>query len=240
MGGNGYTSIELTQLSRKPTGTAITPAWNFLTAAHQSVQGVFDGLALVRLAKQQESGKDARGRLGRDETDLLRAAIVFTSSGLDACCKRLLRDTVPLLVDGNVNATRKFNDYVKLELADGPSAAMSDAILSPTPREEMIRLYIAARTKASFQGSKDLRTRLRDTLGITNAQINEGRLKQLDDFFIARNAIVHDLDYENPSALRGVARNSRDLTGVRQQCDDALTLVAEVIRQTAANVRALP
>ncbi|MCL7496075.1 hypothetical protein M8I34_32420 [Streptomyces sp. MCA2] len=240
MGGNGYTSIELTPLWSKPRGSAVTHAWRFLTAAHQSVQGVFDGLALVRSAKQQASGRDARGRLGRDETDLLRAAIVFTSSGLDASCKRLLRDTVPLLIEGNADAARKFNDYVKLELAEGPSAPLADAILSPTPREEMIRLYVAARTKASFQGSGDLKSRLRDTLGITNAQISHTRLKQLDDFFKARNAIVHDLDYEDPSSSRGTARNTRDLAGVRQQCDDALALVSEVISQTAANVRVLP
>ncbi|WP_067484188.1 hypothetical protein [Actinomadura hibisca] len=99
MGGNGYTSIELSALPAKPRGKAINPAWRFLTAAHGSVQGVFDGLGQIRDAKQSEKGKDARGRLARDEEDLLRAAIVFTSSGLDACAKRLVRDTVPLLID---------------------------------------------------------------------------------------------------------------------------------------------
>ncbi len=236
MAGNGYTFIELTALPAKPRGTAISPAWRYLVGAHDTVQGVFDGLTVVRSSKQKD---DARGRLGRDEADLLRAAIVFTSSGIDACSKRLLRDTIPLLIDGNANAARKFDDYVKLELAEGPSAPMSDAIRSLNPREEMVRLYIAARTKASFQGSDDLKSRLRDTLGLTNAQLPVAKLKALDDFFVARNAIVHDLDYVNPSGT-GSARNARSLDWVWTQCDAALTLVAEVIAEAAVNVRALP
>ncbi|MGW2870092.1 hypothetical protein [Kitasatospora sp. NPDC001225] len=232
----GYTFIELTALPTKPRGTAISPAWRYLKGAHATVQGVFDGLTAVRVAKQKD---DPRGRLGRDEADLLRAAIVFTSSGIDACAKRLLRDTVPLLINGNANAARKFDDYVKQDLADGPSGSMSKAILSLNPREEMVRLYVAARAKASFQGSSDLKSRLCDTLGLTNAQMPAAKLKALDDFFIARNAIVHDLDYVNPSGT-SEARNVRSLDGVWAECDAALVLVAEIIAEAAVNIRALP
>ncbi|QMU68349.1 hypothetical protein [Streptacidiphilus sp. P02-A3a] len=236
MVGSGHTFIELTALPSKPRGKAINPAWRYLVGAHATVQGVFDGLTVVRASKAKE---DARGRLGRDEADLLRAAIVFTSSGIDACCKRLLRDSVPLLINGNTSAARKFDDYVKQELAEGPSAAMSAAIRSLKPREEMVRLYVAARTKASFQGSDDLKSRLRDTLGISNTQLPTAKLKTLDDFFVARNAIVHDLDYVNPSGT-GSDRHVRSLDGVQTQCDSALVLVAEFIAEAAVNIRALP
>lgn len=70
----------------------------------------------------------------------------------------------------------------------------------------MIEVYIAARTKASLQGSGDLKSRVRDTLGISNAQLPDAQIDTLGQFFKARNAIVHDLDYEDPSALRSDAR----------------------------------
>jgi hypothetical protein len=65
------------------------------------------------------------------------------------------------------------------------------------------------------------------------------RLKDLDDFFKARNAIVHDLDYQDPSGT-GTARRHRPMEWVRDQCDQALQLVAALITETAKNVKALP
>src|SRR4051812_37784508 len=117
MAGNGYWAISLPAFPRKPGGPPSTGALGFFVGCHSSVTGLFDALATVREAKQEYTGQDARGRLARDEEDLLRAALVFTSSGLDACCKRLLRDTLDTLIAGNVNAGRKFQDFVKQELA---------------------------------------------------------------------------------------------------------------------------
>jgi hypothetical protein len=235
----GYTTIELTPLPAKPRVTAINQAWRYLKAAHETVQGVFEGFAVIRDAEKTASGKDTRGRLRHDEANLLRAAIVFTSSGLDACCKRLLRDTLHLLVDGNVDAARKFDDFLKNELSGPPSDKLSDAIRGTNPREEMIRLYIEARTKASLQGSSDVKSRVRDTLGISNARLPLARLTQLNGFFTARTEIVHDLDYKSPTG-QGVARHPRTQDWVRDQCDTALALVAEIINEAAANIRALP
>ncbi|MEU4674255.1 hypothetical protein AB0F91_41410 [Amycolatopsis sp. NPDC023774] len=47
----------------------------------------------VLLAKGQQAKEETPGKLSADQQDLLRAALVFTSSGLDACLTRLLRDT---------------------------------------------------------------------------------------------------------------------------------------------------
>ena len=103
---------------------------------------------------------------------------------------------------------------------------------------EMIRLYVAARTKASMQGSSDVKARVRDTLGISNTRLPLARLAQLDDFFTARNAIVHDLDYLSPKGM-GTARHARPQDWVRDQCDLVFAVVAETINETAANIRVL-
>jgi hypothetical protein len=236
---NGYRAISLTELPRKPHGELVTGAWRYLLGAHDSVTGLFDALATVRSTKQSGTGQDARGRLARDEEDLLRAALVFTSSGLDACCKRLLRDALPDLIAGNPTAARKFQEFVKQELATGPSDPFAQAILSPAPRTQMIKVYIAGKTKASLQGSGDMKTRVRDTLGISNARLPVDKLEQLDDFFKARNAIVHDLDYESPSSLSSRARHRRKMEEVRDQCDTVLSVVATVISETAKNLRSI-
>jgi hypothetical protein len=63
----------------------------------------------------------------------------------------------------------------------------------------MIKVYIDVRTEASLQGSSDVKARVRDTLGISNAQLPVAQIETLDKFFEPRNTIVHDLDYEDPS-----------------------------------------
>src|SRR4051812_13852103 len=94
------TKYELAPLPRKPTSGDVTGAWLYLKAAHASVGGILDALQLIR-EKAAKSRGERRGQLTSDQQDLLRAAIVFTSSGLDASCQRLLRDTLPVLVEGN-------------------------------------------------------------------------------------------------------------------------------------------
>ncbi len=232
--GDGFTEITLTPLGNKPRRPLITPAWRYLRAAHESVQGIFDGLSVLRRTRAEQR-EEFRGRLAKDQEDLLRAAVVFTSSGLDACCKRLVRDTAPLLIELNEQAARKFDDYVKAQLAHGPSEAFSAAIRSKTPRAEMIRLYVAARTAASMQGSGDLRSRVRDTLGIENHAVPRRRLEQLDPFFTARNDIVHAMDYANPSS-QSTKRHTRQMEWVRAQCDGVFSVAQELIVGAAANL----
>jgi hypothetical protein len=237
MAASGYREISLTPLPRKPIGPAVAGAWQYLMGAHNSVTGLFDALATVRSSHTAE----ARGRLASDETDLLRAAIVFTSSGVDASCKRLLRDTLATLIDGDPQgpAARRFEQFIDRELKnDRPTAPLAKAVKSRNPREELIGLYVGDVTRASMQGSADLRNRVRDALGISDTQLPADQLRDLDGFFMSRNAIVHDLDYERPGSPTSKRRNSRRLEDVRSQCDAVFAVVATVIAETARNIRA--
>jgi hypothetical protein len=237
MAAPGYREISLTPLPRKPIGAAVAGAWQYLVGAHTSVTGLFDALATVRATNATE----ARGRLASDETDLLRAAIVFTSSGVDASCKRLLRDTLAIVIEGDEQGTaaRKFEEFIDRELRRDRSSALARAIKSRTPREELISLYVSDVTRTSMQGSGDLRTRVRDALGITDTRLPADQLKNLDGFFTSRNAIVHDLDYEKPESPTSNRRNSRRMEDVRSQCDAVFIVVATVIAETARNIRTL-
>jgi hypothetical protein len=55
-----------------------------------------------------------------DQQNLLRVALVLTSSGLDACCKRLLRDALPDLIERNGTAAAKFDGFIEEQLSLDP------------------------------------------------------------------------------------------------------------------------
>jgi len=77
------------------------------------------------------------GRLRRDQVDLLRAAMVFTSSGLDAVCHRLVRDAAPPLIERGGGAKAQFDAYLRdqLDLHRAPDGLL-DALTAadPAPR----------------------------------------------------------------------------------------------------------
>jgi len=232
------TQFSLSALPPAPSGRAplVRGALKYLAATHQTVTGILDSFDVVR-AKAAESKATAAGRLSRDQVDLLRAAMVFTSSGLDAVCHRLVRDAAPSLIDKGGGAKAQFDAYLKDQL-DHPSApeGLLDAVTAPDPRAALIERYVAAKTSASFQGSSDLRRRVRDLLGIPKKALPDARLTALDPFFEARNHIVHRLDYQDPAGQR-TARHHRAPADVVIQCDQVLLLANDVVVQTAALLR---
>lgn len=145
----------------------IRRARRYLEATHASVSGLLDSFNVVH-EKKTTSRENAQGRLGRDEVDLLRAALVFTSSGLDASCHTLVRECIPVLVDrpGSTAAT-KFELFLD-EQGRNPSSDFLAALKEPNPRTRFVDLYAEAKTKASYQGTSDLKDRIRDLLGIPN------------------------------------------------------------------------
>lgn len=227
--------FELSALPAAPKGRApqIRRAWRYLEATHQSVGGLVDSFNLVH-EKAVNSRANAGGRLGRDEVDLLRAALVFTSSGLDATCQTLIAECIPELVEkSGSNAERKFESFLDEQIA-APSAPFRAAIRASQPRAELVRLYVEAKTKSSYQGSNDVKDRVRDLLGIPNAKVPAARIAALDPFFAARNQIVHQLDYVDPGSA-STKRFHRAPGAVVAECDTVLNLVADVI-DAAVNV----
>ncbi|MBQ0906847.1 hypothetical protein [Micromonospora sp. U21] len=226
--------IKLQTLPAAPAGHCppVRRAWRYLVATQDSVDGLLDSFNQVRTLALKAK-VEARGRLSSDELDLLRAALVFTSSGLDACCHQLVRDALPALIARGGTAELKFREHLRNELySPKPPDGLLEAIAAADPRRELIERYVMAKTKASFQGSGDLQERVRDTLGITNKALAKGRFTALDGFFIARNDIVHRLDYENPTSA-SVKRHHRNPNDVATECDTVLALVADLIHATA-------
>jgi hypothetical protein len=121
---------ELTAFGERPADCPeVIPAWWRLVSTHDSVGGLFDTLYAVRRLGADSGGAD----LPDSSQDLLRAAIVFSSAGLDACLEVLVSHAVPVLVSGNDKARGKFERYIDSQAAaPKPSQEFLSAIKDPT------------------------------------------------------------------------------------------------------------
>ena len=178
-----------------------------------------------------------------EEMDLLRAAIVFTASGVDACCTILLRDALPTLIHRHPGAKQHYEAFYRRDLnqpADG--RALHRALTGSNPSEQLIEYYVNAKTRSSLQGSGDLLQRVRSPLAIPNEVVPKERFTALDSFFQARNQIVHNMDYRSLEEAvarpkTGSTRIRRSPTVVASQCGQAIDLVADLIHATASQIQ---
>lgn len=210
-------------------------ARKYLEATHQSVNGLLDSFNVVH-EKTVTARENGQGRLSRDELDLLRAALVFTSSGLDASCHTLVDECVRVLIDRpGSTAAKKFDLYLDEQSAKN-TAEFRAALKEHHPRSKFVNLYVEAKTRASYQGTADLKDRVKDLLGIANNKVATTRIDALSGFFVARNDIVHRLDYVDPRS-KSVKRHHRSPGEVVAECDLVLTLVADLIDGAAEVIR---
>lgn len=230
----------LAPLPAAPGGRApqVRQARKYLEAAHGSTSALLESLAIVRKQRKDTKG-EARGRYSNDEIELLRAALVFTSSGLDASLQRLCRDALPVLIRKPATGARaKYEEVMRHELAGKETPAeLRDAVLSMDPETELIDYYVRMRTKASYQGSGELKTRVRGALGISRSAVADADLEALNPFFTARNAIVHGMDYVDPKSARGRSRHTRTRDATIAECDLVFAVAARFIAETAKSLR---
>lgn len=231
--------LRLTPLGKRPLGCPeIVPAWWRLISTHESIAGLFSTQQAIPRAPAHEADVSNESGLPDSAQDLLRAAIVFTSAGLDACLEVLLSHAIPVLIACNENARRKFELYIENQ-ANAPRATQDflGAVKDLDPRGRLLELYIRSLTSGSFQGSKSIKDRCVAALGIANEQLPSSRLAALDGFFRARNDVAHRLDLMQP-AKDDVKpdRQPRRPDDVRRMCDDALILIRDLIEVVARNL----
>lgn len=218
-----------------PNGHAphVRAAHRILGRAHASVAGLF-GAVDVLDESRRTANSTTKGRMSKVELDVLRSAIVLTSAGLDAAMKRLVNDvggTLAALPD--TAARRQFEEWLKAEMAKpNITEPFRQAVLSKDVAERLLSAYLAERTKASFQGSGDLKKRVRQTLGIPSTAVTDSALESLDDFFVARNRISHAMDLIDPSS-DSIARHPRNPTEVARQCSEVFDVAGALIRAAA-------
>jgi hypothetical protein len=207
------------------------PALKHLTVAHQTLEGIFESLHVLRTAPGAPD-KDGRGRLKEAEVDLLRSALVLAGAGLDAVLKRLARDALPeLLAVGSTHAAadKAFKAHVSTQVRDKtPSTSWTKAILDADPRQAMIRLYVEEHTQGSLQKEKDLQA-IRGALGVSDRVIMDQQIADLRPFLTARNQVAHDLDIKAPEDETWGPRYRRSAKTVVDQCDQVLGLAGAFV-----------
>ena len=80
-------------------------------------------------------------------------------------------------------------------------------------------MYIASKTKAGYQGTTDIKERVRDLLGIPRSSVPDAPINALDGFFTAK-------------------RHHRSPADVVKECDAVLVVANKLIRGTAALLKA--
>lgn len=174
--------------------------------------------------------------MSRVEVDVIRSAIVMTSAGLDATMKRLVNDVGRKLVLVQGSAARsQYEEFLKREMArpGRMSEPFKVAVLSSDANAELLKLYLAERTKASFQGSGDLKVRVRQTLGLSKSDVTDPDIDRLNAFFSARNKISHEMDLNRPDSA-SIARIHRTPDDVATQCRAVFEVAGALVRGAAA------
>jgi hypothetical protein len=174
--------------------------------------------------------------MASQEVDLLRSAIVFASSGLDASMQRLVNDAARYLILHPMATTARvqYEQFLQGELrAAVVNGALQTAVISRDPAEATLRYYLAVRTKASYQGSGDLEKRVRNVIGISNARLPTATLRSLDDFFLARNRIVHSLDYEDVANSNSRKRRHLRIEEAHDLCNQVFAVAADLFAASA-------
>ena len=153
--------------------------------------------------------------------------------------KRLVNDAGRSLLNRpNTGARAQYEQHLKrLLTSDSIDSGFKEAIVSHEPKDRLVSYYLADRTKSSFQGSGDLKARVRNVLGIPNSAVTDIQLDSLDVFFTARNQIVHDLDYKE-SLGTSTARHHRSTEMAVTLCNAAFGIATDLVHAAAAALKA--
>jgi hypothetical protein len=208
-----------------PCGVAGTEtAQRFLASAHDSVESVFDSLDNLRTARGA-----GRGRLTSSEEDLLRAAIVFTGAGMDATLKRLIRDTLPPVLDRSEQAHDMFEGFAARQIGTGETAdrkKIAKYLVAASARLQLIDEYVYDLTGSSLQSAEEVEKTAR-ALGIEDRALLR-RIPELKPLFVARNEVSHELDLQELERPGDRTRRGRSMAPTANMCSGGLE-VAQLI-----------
>lgn len=163
-----------------------------LLTAHDTCSSFLKSFIQIR------KDRNAKGASTDLEQDLLRAMIVFASSGLDALIKQLVKDALPAVIDkngGDNGSAQNFASFVERSISRDAKLAnrlISGSITSNNSRAWTLNWFISQLLNESLQ-SKDQVFQIASYFDIpTNKLTND--TKGLEEVFRIRNLIIHEMD----------------------------------------------
>lgn len=163
----------------------------------------------------QSKRKTGKG-LTEKESDILRAMLVFSASGLDSVIKQLIRDTLLEITRKNDDVQKQLEKFIEKKLktkdAEGLDIInvknLANVLATPSPFEKIIRIEEKELTSGSLQ-SKDELLRIATIFAIEPKEICKN-LEHLKEAFIIRNQIIHEMDINFDSlSNRRRSRNTK-------------------------------
>lgn len=195
------------------------------------MESVLDSIDIRREARGA-----GRGRLTSPEEDLLRAAIVFTGAGLDATLKRLIRDTLPTVLERSEQAHDMFEGFTARQLGTAETVdrkKVAKYLVAASARDQLIDEYVYDLTGSSLQSTEEVKKTAR-ALGIDDRALLE-RIGELEPLFKARNEVSHELDLQELERPGDRTRRGRGMAATAEMCSGGLE-VAQLIVNAVGEV----
>lgn len=190
-------ALALTVVMARPGSVECDKAYSILVSAHTAAKSFFHAF--------QTSRAGNRGTSTDEQQDLLRAMLIFSSAGLDALIKQLIRDALPAVVNREKGADVKFREFVHAKTSRGDSASdklIASLLSSRNPRDELLELLVRDLTGDSLQSAEQI-FKVASFFDIPTRDIC-GSIEALKAVFVVRNQIGHEMDvaFDQPNRSR--------------------------------------
>lgn len=220
----------------KPQFEECERAHHILVTTHSTCQSFIDTM------QQVVAGRGGYPLPSTSEQDLLRAALVFASSGVDAVIKQLVQDALPVVLDateGQNGAAANFSDYVRTALSRDPAKAaevLARSLTAYVPRNSLIE-WFQRELKANSLQSKDQIFQVASYFDIPTADLCSGNeIKKLTDAFRMRNSMLHEMDID--FSANDDARTVRTEAAIVDAISMLVTVAARFLDEVTKRVQA--
>ena len=163
----------------QPRAAQAMSAFYILCIAHASASSFLD------LFEKERKRRKAKGTPTDEEHDLLRATLLFASSGLDSMVKQLVLDALPTVIDRDRGANELFKSFLERRFRRGDGVdlkLLAAAIAYRTPRLALINELVIDLRSSSLQ-SKDQLFKVLAHFNIASRDVtdNPDRLQEIFD-----------------------------------------------------------
>jgi hypothetical protein len=191
--------------------------------------------------KSRKSRKTKGGGTTHAEQDLLRSMIVFSATTLDGVIKQVIRYSISMLEKNNPEVKKEIEKFVERKMRSLDNelsiniAFIRDALCADCAKTFLIDQFIYELTGQSLQSPEEI-FRAAKCLGIELCKEKKEK-DVLKDIFLARNQIIHELDYMQKKAKKKQRnRRIRNRDVSIKWCEILLRLGKEFITFTAKNL----
>ncbi|MCX5667098.1 MAG: HEPN domain-containing protein [Candidatus Omnitrophica bacterium] len=172
----------------KPASPRAFNAYMILCSTHDAASSFFDIFERRRRRKTKGTSTD-------EEQDLLRAMLVFATSGLDSMIKQLITDALHQIIIKDVGAREVFKNYIEKKLIQSNqinAKLLAASLVEQDPRKRLVDEVVRDLTSNSLQSKEEL-LRAASFFDIPSQDLSSdpNRLKEIFD---ARNQISHEMD----------------------------------------------